>query len=376
MARRLLVPSMVRAEGIRSMAARQQERRLAMMRGMDRWLRPYLKAPSYPADSVTRVFLAITDHFEPFHKAQDQAEAIRRMKRWQKEFPDSIQEFKDATGRLPRHTFFYPVEQYDTEVMSRLADLCAETGCQTEVHLHHEDDSSESLRERMKRGLDGLERHGLLHHSPDGKAAFCFIHGDWALANSHPEGHHCGVEHEIRLLRELGCMADFTYPSAPSPTQPQRVNSIYYTHCSGRPETLGEGPSAACGQVPDERSSSEHLLLIQGVVALNWKRRKLGLLPRLENSDITLANPPTAERWQIWLRHAPRVLGRPDWAFLKLHTHGATPWNSDMLLGSAMRRFREFLSTQKVIIHHVSAREMVELVHRLEDAPAERGVLE
>jgi hypothetical protein len=47
-----------------------------------------------------------------------------------------------------------------------------------------------------------------------------------------------------------------------------------------------------------------------------------------------------------------------------------------MLLGSAMRRFREFLSTQKVSIHHVSAREMVELVHRLEDAPAERGVLE
>ncbi len=337
-----------------------------MLRGMDRWLGPSLASKTYPERSVSRVFLAVANHFEPFHKA-DKPEAIKRMKRWQDEFPVVIADFSDAGGRKPRHTFCYPVEQYDGEVLSRLADLCQATGSETEVHLHHSDDTAASLREKLGRGLEGLMKHGLLSRAAGGQPRFCFVHGDWALANSHPQGKHCGVPEEIGILRELGCVADFTFPSAPSATQPRRVNAIYYTPNTGSPATLARGAAVEAGKVPGSRDSLDHLLLVQGVATLNWGKRKFGLLPGLENSDITLMNPPTPARWNLWLRKAPRVAGRPDWAFVKLHTHGAPTWNADMHLGKPMRLFREYLASQAVPYHFVTTREMVNVIHALED---------
>jgi len=337
-----------------------------LLRGAERWLLPVLQSARYSVESVQCVYLTVADHFEPFHRA-DRSEAIARMKRWQKEFPASIRGFRDADGRPPRHTFFYPVEQDDDEVLQRLSDLCQQTGSEVEVHLHHEGDTAETLRDRLRRGLDALMKHGLLRCAADGSPRFCFVHGDWALANSHPQGKHCGVHDEISVLRRLGCLADMTFPSAPSATQPQRVNSIYRTACTGNPATLSEGPAAMAGAGSALHESLDHLLIIQGVLALNWGRRKWGLLPRLENSDITLANPPTAERWRLWLERAPRLVGRPECAFIKLHTHGATPWNSDMFLGAAMLDFRSYLAAQSIPVHCVSAREMVETIHQMEN---------
>ena len=337
-----------------------------MLRGAHRWLWPCLTSRSYPIASVSRVFITIVDHFEPFHKAKDRNEALRRMDRWLSEYPHSIQDCVDASGRTGGHTFCYPIEQYDADVVAKLAELCRRTGSETEVHLHHHGDTAATFRGKLRKGLEALMQHGLLSRAADGSPRFCFVHGDWALANSHPEGLHCGVPEELRILREMGCIADMTFPSAPSPTQPQRVNEIYYTPSSGDPHTLSEGPLVQCGVAAPSCDDCDQLLLVHGVTALNWSRRKWGVLPRLENSDLTLANPPTPERWKLWLRHAPRVVGRPDWAFIKLHTHGATPWNSDMLLGQPMRAFREFLSAQHVPFHYVTARQMVNQIHAVE----------
>ena len=72
-------------------------------------------------------------------------------------------------------------------------------------------------------------RHGLLAcDRRTGRPAYGFIHGNWALDNSRPDGRWCGVNNELDVLRETGCYADFTFPSAPSPTQPRKINSIYY----------------------------------------------------------------------------------------------------------------------------------------------------
>jgi hypothetical protein len=38
------------------------------------------------------------------------------------------------------------------------------------------------------------------------------------------------------------------------------------------------------------------------------------------------------------------VAGRPDWRFVKLHTHGAQEANSAMLLGDPMRQFHAGLA--------------------------------
>ncbi len=43
-----------------------------------------------------------------------------------------------------------------------------------------------------------------------------------------PSGNNCGINNELLILKETGCYADFTFPSAPHPTQPSTINSIYY----------------------------------------------------------------------------------------------------------------------------------------------------
>ena len=71
------------------------------------------------------------------------------------------------------------------------------------------------------------------------------------------------------------------------------------------------------------------------------KRRKAGVLPRLENGDLTEANPPNLDRFQLWLQSNIHVEGRPDWLFVKLHTHGCKPSNMNMLLGGELQEFYE-----------------------------------
>ena len=47
------------------------------------------------------------------------------------------------------------------------------------------------------------------------EVGYAFIHGNWSLCNSRPDGRYCGVNNELDVLRETGCYADFTLPSAP-----------------------------------------------------------------------------------------------------------------------------------------------------------------
>jgi hypothetical protein len=111
--------------------------------------------------------------------------------------------------------------------------------------------------------------------------------------------------------------------------------------------------------------------LIQGPLAPNWLSRKWGLLPRLENGDLTALNPPTIGRFRLWCAANIHVAGRPDWLFIKLHTHGAQDLNAAMLLGDPMRRFHQELShwsrqCASWKYWYVTARELAELVHAAE----------
>jgi hypothetical protein len=67
------------------------------------------------------------------------------------------------------------------------------------------------------------DEHGLLARDDRDQIRFGFVHGNWALNNSHPDGKHCGVVNELQVLLDWGCYADFTFPSAPDPTQPTTI---------------------------------------------------------------------------------------------------------------------------------------------------------
>ena len=314
--------------------------------------------------------LAVCDHFEPFHRAGKE-EALERVATWKARFTELTREFSDADGGPPRHTFFYPIEQYDSDVIGQIAELCHTTGSETEVHLHHDNDTAANLQSTLLEGTERLASHGLLSRDRSGTLRYGFIHGNWALDNSHPEGRHCGVSNELSVLRETGCYADLTLPSAPNRTQTRTINSLYYAKGTAQPKSHDSGRRVRASRESSTPADDE-LLMVQGPLGLNWARRKWGLLPRIDNSDLTGANPPTKERLQLWLDCHISVENQSDWLFIKLHTHGAKPENSRMLLGERMRDFHRMLHSwmeadPTVRFHYVTARELVNIIHAAED---------
>jgi hypothetical protein len=275
---------------------------------------------------------------------------------------------RDCDGRHPQHTFFYPEEEYRPEHIEKIAALCQAGFGDVEVHLHHDHDTAEQLRRKLTRFATTLhETHGLLRRNEKtGLIEYGFIHGNWALDNS-GGGRACGVNNELIVLRETGCYADFTFPSAPDRSQPVTINSIYYaTDDPERPKSHNRGVAVTAGGKP-----SGDLLLIQGPLTLNWKSRKSGILPRIENGELTGDNPPNGERVDLWVRQHVHVKDCPEWIFVKLHTHGANEANAGVLLRGALEQMwnhleHKYNDGKAYCLHYVTAREMYNIVRAAE----------
>jgi hypothetical protein len=323
-----------------------------------------------PVDGDRHVFLCVCDHYEPAWGAPGRAVEEARVDRWVRDYPRLATEFSDSTGRPPQHTFFYPIEdaEYDDRHVARIAALCRQGFGDVEVHLHHDGETSEQIRELIARRVARLhDEHGLLAKDETGCITYGFVHGNWALDNSRPDGRWCGLNDEITILRETGCYADFTMPSAPAPCQTTTINSIYYAiDDPARPKSHDRGIRAQVGSVPPR----DGLLMIQGPLAWDFGSRKWGVLPRIENGDLTALRPPSLDRFRGWCQAGVFVEGRPEWLFVKLHTHGAQETNMNMLLGEPMRRFHEelkaFAAQSSLKYYYVTAREMADLVRQAE----------
>lgn len=321
------------------------------------------------------VFIAVCDHFEPDNGRPARHVADARMDRWCSEYPERFRGFKDTTGRPPQHSFFYPQDEYFVpEYLDQLRDLCDSGYGDVEIHLHHDNDTEEGLREKLETFRDVLfHRHGLLRRDPkSNEIIYGFIHGNWALCNSRPDGRWCGVNDELTILRETGCYADFTMPSAPEVTQTRIVNSVYYAASdSRRPGAHDRGTASTL----NFRPPSKHMLMVQGPLTLDWQNRTRGIMPRIENGDLLHRRPPTMQRLEKWLQCGIHVAGRPDWCFIKLHTHGCKDGNIDTLLGEETQRFHQELASETAQrrsfrYHYVTAYEMAQLVHQAESGAA------
>ncbi len=340
-------------------------------RGYHRWLGRYLRESGRRRDprpdEAVHVLLCLADHWEPKADGASPERAWARVRHWVAEYPRQFAGFRDSDGRPPRHTFFFPIEEYEPEFLDALAELCRAGFGEVEVHLHHQKDTAKSLQTRLESFKELLaRRHGLLSRRRDtGELAYGFIHGNWALCNADPDW--CGVDSEISVLLESGCYADFTFPSAPDPTQPAIVNRIYYARdLAGRPRSYDYGVEVAKGPPPPGS-----LMLFQGPLLLDWSKRKGGLVPRLENGCVQASQPPSLERLDKWLRARIQVPGRPDWFFVKLYAHGAEEISHEALLGEPMRRFHEGLARRalgnpRFHYHYVTAREMYNLAKAAE----------
>jgi hypothetical protein len=263
----------------------------------------------------------------------------------------------DSAGRPPCYTFFYPEDQYQPNALEELARLQLAGLASVEVHLHHDQESEQRFLDRLGTYVERLhDRHGLLR-THEGHVRFGFIHGNWALDNSLPGGRHCGLNNEISLLRRLGCYADFTLPSAPSPAQTRIVNTIYWatddptapkSHDSGTPVTAG-GETAG------------DLMMIPGPLTINAREWRTPLVPRIEVGELGGHCVPTRHRARLWVRVAPR-LGAD--VFIKLFSHGAPEKNAEPLLADdggldrTLRYLEEESARQGAQLFFVSAWQM------------------
>lgn len=330
------------------------------------------KRPAPRLTSQQHVFFCIADHFEPKFASSSQRLHRERVNRWVSLYPDLASQFEDSRGHACVHSFFYPAEQYEPELVEPIAEICRTGLGDIEVQVHHENDTAENFRETILTFTDVLyNQHGMLRKRSDGVIAYGFVHGNWALDNSHPQGDWCGVNNEISILNETGCYADFTLPAAPDPCQTTTINSIYYAiDDAAKSKSHDVGIAAARGRRPPRDS----LLLIQGPLMLDWQNKKWGLLPAIENSDLQGTRAATWDRFKLWHRSNIGVAGHHDWHFIKIHTHGCDEANQEILLGEPMWEFYRSLQQHAdkfpdFKYYFVTAFEMAMLVHQ-----AERGL--
>lgn len=337
-------------------------------KGLDRWLIPYLlskgsKQKLIPGEPID-LFLAVCDHYEPQRAGASHEKAKARVQQWIDEYPKLFDRFRDSEGKPPQHSFFYPADEYHPELVDMIGGLCRSGYGEVEIHLHHDNDTADHLRNTLLDFKTTLhERHGLLSKDREtGEVVYGFIHGNWCLNNSRRDGRHCGVNNELDILRETGCYADFTLPSSPSETQTRKVNSIYWAvDDPHRPKSHNTGIDL--GTAPKPPNS---LLMIQGPLVIDWKQRKFGIIPKVENSCLQKNQPPDKNRIECWLNAGVSVATKPNWLFAKLHTHGVNEPNQDVLLGQPMVRFHETLQERTdrnplFRFHYVTAREMANI---------------
>jgi hypothetical protein len=337
---------------------------MSLPRHAEIWLLPYLKdrvQKTLRTVKPKRAWVTITDHFEPIGKKGTVEEAHRRVAQWQDKWPKIADEApRDTTGQCPQYTFFYPQDEYDRDLLDSIAEMVRLGVGDVEVHLHHQDEQRDSFVEKITDFCRRLTNdHGLLRQR-DGRTVFAFIHGNWALDNSRPDGLFCGLNGEISLLRDLGCYADFTMPSIPSPTQGRVVNQIYWctSNPDNRPKSYDQGIVATVGG-----GKQGDLLMITGPVGLRFGGR---LMPRAESGELAGNDMPTPSRVRRWFDLAP-VIG--DDLFLKLHSHGAADRSRDHLLNAGLadlfRLLAEEADNRGIDIHWATAWQMYQAVDAL-----------
>jgi hypothetical protein len=301
------------------------------------------------------------DHFE----GEDLTLTPAEVARWVDSYPKMALQHRDFDGRPPRHTWFYLYsdETDNVALLRQLQALCTADCGEIELHLHHgrgyfagqparnvfaSTESSDQLRTLLNAARTDFERAGMRPASGNGtEPRYAVIHGAWALDNSRwMPGYHgwCGVNDELEILKQTGCYADFTFP-AWGTMQPAKINSIYYARDDpGRRKSHNTGIDLRVGG-----RAQHELVIFQG--------------PALGGSDISSQNLPSTRRAADWIRSGVHVRGRPNWIFVKVHTHGCQdPATMELLLGGGVGDMFSHLEQtyndgRAYRLHYVTARE-------------------
>lgn len=314
-----------------------------------------LPAPGRPI----HLFVLMTDHFEPLYDATKTA-------RWGARYRAMAAEHRDSAGRPPQHTWFYPGDQPSPAVLQVLRDLVLDGYGEVELHFHHDYDSSATLLAKLRSAIADFQQFGFLK-TADGQTRFAFIHGNWGLDNSNGPIM-CGVQDEIRMLKELGCFADFTFPSVYETSQPPSVNSIY----AARDDS---GPKSYARPLPLStlRDGQADLMIFEGPLVYAPSLSLRRLFVDLDDGNIHAAAQASPTRVDRWVKANVHVKERPDWIFIKLFAHGITDdgdteATTGQSYGDTMGYLeRAYNDGRRYVLHYITAREAYNLARAAAD---------
>lgn len=316
--------------------------------------------------SKVHIIFCWVDHFEPMWNNAVIAQQQARMQTWIHDYPVLAERHRDSTGRPLQHSWFYPGELFNVDQVASLTDLCRAGYGEIEFHHHHHYETSETLRKAFARSFEKFHDLGVLL-LPDDSNSYAFIHGNMGLDNARGN-EWCGVNDEITILRETGCYADFSSPVAPCISQTKKINAIYYAEDDPfLPKSHNTGIDVQVGGFAPPCT----LMMIQGPLAINWKKRRFGILPTIENAEVQQSNPGTPNRVDNWIRQHIHVKGRPEWVFVKVSCHGAPEMSYDSCLGYQAETMLQHLEQryndqENYVLHYVTAREMYNLIKAAE----------
>lgn len=341
------------------------------------WFPEYLKSifvknnSSKTKSEIKHIIFLFVDHFEA--PLGERMIGRRRISQWLKKYPEIASKYKDSDGVCPQHTWFYASEKFDIDYnqaeqeFKTISNLCSKGFGEIEFHIHHHNDTSASLKDKIEKCVDIFNKFGALITAEDEpKKAFGFIHGGWALDNS-IRGK-CGVNNELQVLKEAGCYADFTFPAYSFTAQPRKINSIYYAiDDPDKPKSYDTGVDVKVGKKP-----IGDLMIFEGPLTIDWKDWRHIFYPKIEYGDISHGDPPTPSRIDQWIRCNIHVKGRPEWIFVKIYCHGCYDSTMEVVLGKRIDEMFTYLEDKyndgvNYKLHYVTARQAYNIIKAAED---------
>jgi hypothetical protein len=147
--------------------------------------------------------------------------------------------------------------------------------------------------------------------------------------------------------------------------QTRKINSIYYAiDDPDKPKSHDSGIDACVGV-----KNPQGLFMMQGPLGVNWHAPKT---PKIENASLTSSNWGRNDRVNYWVNCGIHVKGKPEWVFVKLHTHGAVEKDHDALIGDRAFKMHQYLNQNyndgsQYKLHYVTAREAFNICKAAED---------
>ena len=154
---------------------------------MEIWIASYIRANFKKLKVPIRkhVYFCLADHYEPYFKNVEQSTARGLVDDWVKNYREVASNHCDSKGMPPKHSYFYPIEEYDEYILEQLANITKDGFGDVDIHLHHDDDTAENLEKTLNNFKSLLfDKHNLLRKDESGQIVYGFIHGEYEISGT------------------------------------------------------------------------------------------------------------------------------------------------------------------------------------------------